>query len=111
MPSADELLHQKRRDAADEAQRIADHKRQQARAEASRAAAILQRLRDNPDFQWFAETHLAPLVTKEHDDAMDIRRSAHDRDLSAHRHALAVDLRDLLQIELETALAKAQALL
>lgn len=70
----------------------AEQQRRQSAAEADR----LRALRDNAEVQWFLETHVAPIVAREQREALDIARTAAQRDISAHRCVLAEELHGLL---------------
>lgn len=110
MPHPDEIL----------AQKLAEEREERAKADADRAqltrqahahtAARLELLLKNPDVQWFLETFVDAIVKEEDEAVHDLKRAAHDRDISTHRHALAVKIRGLMLAKFEENAAKANDL-
>lgn len=96
MPNLDqELTEAALKESAEEAQATAAI----LTAKAMEDSAIYGRLDDlirNPDMAWFLETFIVPLVTAEHDGALNVKLDAAARSDHAQRHDIALKIAGLL---------------
>ena len=108
MSSPDDILARELHARAQAEANEAAAEERKARGAAAIKAGRLQRLLANEDVQWLLAEKFAPIVAREQAAALNIARSAHERDLSAHRHALALEFAKLLAAEAAAAAARAQ---
>jgi hypothetical protein len=96
MADLDSALRQRAHELAIIQAREAAAKQDAAIAQLSLEAGRLEKLASNEEVKWFLETYMRPLVEAEHAAALDLSRSAAERDNSAHRYNLGRTLLELL---------------
>lgn len=96
MPSPEESLARRQFIEQLAEQKHAEQLSEIERAEMAHIGARLRALFENKEVQWFLEEFMRPLVTREHDIALDTKLSPVVRDIAAHRHVLAKEFHGLL---------------
>jgi hypothetical protein len=108
MADLDFALRQRARDLAGVEARRAAGERQAAAAQLMAEAGRLEKLAANEEVKWFLESYVRPLIEAERKAALDVRRSAAERDNSAQRHDLGHTLLHLLATRAAEARSRAQ---
>jgi hypothetical protein len=107
MADLDSALRQRAREIADVEARQSAEQRQAAAAQVMHEAGRLLKLAANEEVTWFLETYMRPIVEAERAAALDIQRSAAERDHAAQRFDLGNALLHLLAVQAEAARARA----
>jgi len=110
MADLDSALRQRAREIADLAARQTAEQRQAAAVQVMNEAGRLLKLAANEEVKWFLESYMRPLVEAERTAALEVKRSAAERDNSAHRFELGNLLLHLLEAKAEEARTRAQAI-
>lgn len=98
MSNYDEEVRRRDREAFKAEQSAEKEKKIVNVAELGRAATRLRDLAANPEVQWFRDIYLMPKVKEEHDASLDVTRGRDECFISAHRHKLAKELVELLDV-------------
>lgn len=108
MSSYDDQVRRDARLAYEQQQKSARDAAIESANSLGRDAARLKLLSENVEWKWFLETHLLPFVLTEHDAALDTHHTATERDASAHRHAAAREVVEMLGKKAQSASEAAQ---
>ena len=99
MADLDSALRQRAHELALTKAREDAARQEAAVTQLSQEAARLEKLAVNGEVKWFLESYVRPLVDAEHSAALDLTRSAAERDNSAHRYGLGRMLLELLPVK------------
>src|SRR5258708_3019734 len=108
MPDLDSALRQRAREISAAEARQALERQQAAAVQLMAEAGRLEKLAANEEVRWFLETYRRPIVDAERKAALDIQRTAAERDNSAHRYDLGQTLLGLLATKVAESRSRAQ---
>jgi hypothetical protein len=104
MPDFDLTMRAERRADFLAQQKIGRENAAENAARLGREAARLKSLAENPEWKWFRDTYLAPMIQAAHDAALDVTATAIARDNQAHRYDMGRKLVGLLDERFSAAL-------
>ncbi|HEY3897375.1 MAG TPA: hypothetical protein VGM54_02115 [Chthoniobacter sp.] len=109
MPDLDSALRQRAHELALIKAREDAARQESAVTQLSHEAGRLEKLAAYDEVKWFFQTYVRPLVEAELSAALDLARSAAERDNSAHRYGLGRMLLELLPAKAAAARSAAAA--